>query len=87
MSDRATLSSAASAQVDYTLYCTELDEEARAMLAKGASLTARTLRNYAAICYGAGRAERIDLDPPVAPSGICHGVRVCDLREHFRAGW
>jgi hypothetical protein len=84
MTDRATLSSGASAQVDYTLYCTELDDEARA---EPDTVESRRLRDYAAICYAAGRAERVDLDPPVRPCGICRGVRVCDIREHFRAGF
>jgi hypothetical protein len=84
VSDRATLSTAASAQVDYTLYCTELDDLARN---EPDTATSRLWREYAAICYAAGRAERIDLDPPVAPCSICKGVRVCDLREHGRVGF
>jgi hypothetical protein len=84
MSDRATLSSAESAQVDYTLFCTELDDLARN---EPDTALSRQLRDYAAICYAAGRAERVDLDPPVKPCGICHGVRTCDLREHGRMGF
>ena len=70
------------AQVDYVADVIRLDDKARE-LAPQMPLTARVIRNYAAIAYRAGKAEYTNPEPRIRPCGICHGVRSCDWDKHL----
>ncbi len=69
------------AQVTYIERQIALDDKARALPASQ-PLTARTIRNYAAIAYRAAKAEMDDPEPPERMCALCHGVRRCDLEAH-----
>ena len=71
------------AQVDYTAACIRLDDTARDLERAGSAQMAAVYRGQAALAYRAGRAERINPEPELAPCHICHGVLRCDKEAHL----
>lgn len=70
------------AQVRYVERQIWLDDKARE-IAPTMPLSARVVRNYARIAYGAAKAEQTNPEPGVRPCGICRGVQACDWMAHL----